>query len=92
MRHRQGLITRVIQMRHGAQVSDSQVAPPAQERATVESLHVRVAHLEDQLEGLQDAIHRESTRLSARIAELEVRLEPSALAVALSRDARERGL
>jgi hypothetical protein len=37
-------------------------------------------------------VHRESLRHSDRIAELEARLEPSALAVALSTNARQRGL
>jgi hypothetical protein len=58
----------------------------------MQSLERRVAHLEELLEGLQDAMYREATRQSKRIADLEARLEPSALAVALSRDARERGL
>jgi hypothetical protein len=58
----------------------------------VADLERRVAHLEGLLEGLQDSVHRESLRLDRRIAELDARLEPGALAVELSRDARERGL
>jgi hypothetical protein len=37
-------------------------------------------------------VHRESTRQRERIAELEARIQPAALARALSEDARERGL
>ncbi len=59
---------------------------------TVATLEARLAHLERQLEGLQDAMHRESTRQHRRISELEARTEPSALAIALNKDERERGL
>ena len=58
----------------------------------IQDLERRVAHLEGLLEGFQDSVHRESLRLDRRIAELDARLEPGALAVELSRDARERGL
>ena len=44
------------------------------------------------MEGLQDSIYRESERQSKRLTELEARIEPAALSVALSTDARERGL
>jgi hypothetical protein len=37
-------------------------------------------------------VHRESARQSKRIAELEARTEPAALAIALSRNTRDRGL
>lgn len=81
-------------MRHGAAGSDIRAStePPAPVAATLESLETRVAHLEGLLEGLQDSVHRESTRQSDRIAELEARTEPETLAVALSKHARERGL
>ncbi len=48
--------------------------------------------MEQLVQGLQDSVHRESTRLNERIAELDARIQPSALARALSEDARERGL
>jgi hypothetical protein len=44
------------------------------------------------VEGLQDSVHRESTRLGRRVGELEARIQPGALGRALSDDARERGL
>ena len=55
-------------------------------------LEARVTHLEQLLEGLQDSVQRESTRLGKRVAELEARIDPAALGRALSEDARERGL
>jgi hypothetical protein len=56
------------------------------------ALEARIGHLEQVLQGLQDSVHRESTRLSTRIGELEAQIQPSALNKALSEDARERGL
>jgi hypothetical protein len=47
--------------------------------------------LEQLVEGLQDSTHREAERQGWRIAELEARIEPEALSVALFKDARERG-
>jgi uncharacterized coiled-coil protein SlyX len=55
-------------------------------------LEARIAHLEQVVQGLQDSVHRESTRLNKRIGELEARTEPGALGRALSEDARQRGL
>jgi hypothetical protein len=55
-------------------------------------LQQRVEHLEALVEGLQDAIHRDSTRHEDRMSELERRIEPEILAKALSDDARRRGL
>ncbi len=49
-------------------------------------------HLEQLVQGLQDSVHRESSRQEKRISELENRLQPGALAKALSDDARSRGL
>ena len=44
------------------------------------------------MEALQDSVHRESERQGKRITELEAQIQPAALSVALSKDARERGL
>ena len=92
MRQREGLIARVRQIRVAAAADDGR--SPAQPEApqTLHDLELRIGHLEEQLRGLQDSVHRESVRYDGRIAELEARTEPGALAVALSRDARERGL
>jgi hypothetical protein len=93
MPERESLVTRIRQMRRAAAANQS---PPADltdpDAPRLVALERRVAHLEGLLEGLQDSVHRESLRLDRRIAELDARLEPGALAVELSRDARERGL
>jgi hypothetical protein len=82
-----------MQQRHaGIIVPSTPVEPPVDDAQTIGRLEARVAHLERLVEGLQDAMHREETRQNRRIMELEARTEPSALAVALNRDERQRGL
>jgi uncharacterized coiled-coil protein SlyX len=58
----------------------------------LELLERRVSHLEELLEGLQDAVHRESVRRDEEAARLQRRTEPREIARALSDDARKRGL
>ena len=58
----------------------------------VQALEERVQHLEAQLEGLQDAVHRQAVLYDERIAELRKRTTPEELARDLSEDARKRGL
>jgi uncharacterized coiled-coil protein SlyX len=55
-------------------------------------LERRVSHLEELLEGLQDAVHRESVRRDEQAAQLQQRTAPNEMARALSEDARRRGL
>ncbi len=93
MREREGLIARIRQLRRIAEVDEQ--APPstsAPGRDELWALEDRDAHLEQVVQGLQDSVHRESTRLSKRIGELEARTQPAALGKALSQDARKRGL
>jgi vacuolar-type H+-ATPase subunit I/STV1 len=66
--------------------------PPRQPPQELRPLEERLQHLEALVEGLQDALHRESMRHDERIAELERKTEPEELAKALSADARRRGL
>jgi hypothetical protein len=89
---REGLITRIRQLRR----------PPAGERPStdvgdprpdaLQALEVRVAHLEQLLQGLQDSVHRESERHAKLIAELQGQIEPGTMGAALAEDARNRGL
>jgi hypothetical protein len=58
----------------------------------LERLEQRVSHLEELVEGLQDAVHRESVRRDDETNRLQRRTEPRELARALSEDARKRGL
>jgi hypothetical protein len=44
------------------------------------------------IEGLQDAVHREMTRMNDQIDQLRKRTEPAELTRALSEEARHRGL
>ncbi len=94
MRDREGLIARIRQIRRSA--AESAPAPrnvaPTDNASALEALQTRVEHLEQLLQALQDSVHRESERHSKRLADLEARTEPGALSVALSRNARERGL
>lgn len=94
MRQRQALIERISGMRRAAAASapppvDDPRSPPP---AALIGLERRLAHLEALVEGLQDSVHRESTRQRKQIADLEAQIEPAALAVALDKNARQRGL
>ncbi len=91
---REGLTARIRQIRRTADPSATarpQVAPK-DDTVALQALQARVQHLEQLVEALQDSVHRESERQSKRITELEARTQPAALSVALSKDARERGL
>lgn len=55
-------------------------------------LETRLEHLEAQLEGLQDAVHRRAVLEDEQIDELRRRTAPEQLARDLSHDARRRGL
>jgi hypothetical protein len=67
-------------------------APAAGLERRVEVLEERADQLEALLEGLQDAVHRESVREGGLIEALEKKSEPAELSRAISRDARDRGL
>jgi hypothetical protein len=61
-------------------------------RARRNDLEERVERLENLVEGLQDAMHRESVRHDELIELLQKKTEPAEIARALSEDARKRGL
>jgi len=52
----------------------------------------RVDRLEAQLEGLQDAVHRDAKRRDEQQTRLERKTDPDEIARSLSDDARRRGL
>jgi hypothetical protein len=58
----------------------------------LERVHQRLDRLEAMIEGLQDAVYRESRRHDVRIEELQERTGPGEMGKALSDDARRRGL
>jgi uncharacterized coiled-coil protein SlyX len=55
-------------------------------------LEARLEHLESTLEGLQDAVYRQSVLEGRQIAELGRRTDPHEMARALSQDARRHGV
>jgi len=62
------------------------------DKARLDRLERQVAHLEGLVEGLQDALHRESVRRDHEAAEVQRQMAPPQLARTLSEDARRRGL
>jgi K+/H+ antiporter YhaU regulatory subunit KhtT len=101
MREREGLIARIRQIRRTAAAAAPRSATAAatprdttarESTSALQALQARIEHLEQLVEALQDSVHRESERQGKRIAELEARTQPGALSVALSKDARDRGL
>jgi hypothetical protein len=90
---RAGILSRVVQVTRGRRAAGAAAQAPATgHERRIEVLEDRVDQLEALIEGLQDAVHRESVRDHGRIAALEKRSEPAEISRALSRDARERGL
>ncbi len=92
-RGRAGLIARIRQIRGASSPEPAlPVAEMPEGSARVQALEARVTHLEGLIEGLQDSVYREAQRENQRLADLEARLDPAAIAASLSKDARERGL
>jgi hypothetical protein len=67
-------------------------SPDAGWERRLETLVARVEHLEAELEGLQDAVHRQAVLEHKNIGELRTRTEPEQMARDLGEDARTRGL
>lgn len=91
-REREGLLARVRHMHRVAAATTEPISTGNSPQDDLTALTERVKHLEQQLAGLQDSVHRESLRQSQRLTELEAQIKPAAMRVALSDDARERGL
>jgi hypothetical protein len=90
---RAAILGRVVQLGRGRRAADAaDQAPAAGPERRIEVLEERVDQLEALIEGLQDAVHRESVRDHERITALEKRTEPAEISRALSRNVRERGL
>lgn len=91
---REDLIARIRQIRSAFADSGEHatVSTSGPGHDQLRALEARVSHLEQLVEGLQDSVHRESTRVTKRIGDLEEQVQPAALTRALSKDARERGL
>jgi hypothetical protein len=93
-RGRDGLVARIRQMGRGLPdpAQPGRPADPDLGPAPMAALETRVTDLEKLVLGLQDSVHREAQRQEKRISDLEAAVDPATLAVALSKNARERGL
>jgi hypothetical protein len=90
---RVAILGRIVQLGRARRGPDAAPdGPAAGHERRIEALEERIDQLEAVLEGLQDAVHRESVREGERIGALEKRTEPSEISRALSKEARERGL
>jgi hypothetical protein len=89
---RVAILGRVVQLSRRRRAPDAREAAAAGHERRIETLEERVDQLEALLEGLQDAVYRESVREGERIGALEKRTEPSEISRAVNRDARERGV
>jgi hypothetical protein len=93
MREREGMIARIRQIRRATATEEG--AKPvvvAPEQDPLRALEARMNHLEQLVQGLQDSVHRESSRTDKRLADLEAQIQPGAISKALSDDVRARGL
>jgi hypothetical protein len=55
-------------------------------------LQARLKHLESELQGLQDSVHRANVRQDKQIQDLLKATQPAAIARAVDDDARRRGI
>lgn len=73
-----------------AEPVDTPLDPEIERRLA--AFDTRIRHVEDALEGLQDALYRQSRREDEHHADMRERTDPTHLARELSADARRRGL
>lgn len=89
------IIDRVLELRRRRLSDKASRRPPQRDPAwqqQMEALEARVAHLESELEGLQDATHRQAIKQDQRIEQLRRHTAPAQVARDLTEDARRRGL
>lgn len=98
---RHGLLSRVLERRRLDEDPDEPQSPqapqppPADTSGTddrIAELTRRVDNLEALVEGLQDAVHRDSLRRGQQIKELEDRTDPAEMSRSLARHSRKHGL
>jgi hypothetical protein len=83
----------VVQLRPGrAKTSLATDVHHRQDSPRLEILEKRLQHLEAMVEGLQDAVYRESVRHGREIDQLQKKAEPAEIRRALGQDAREHGI
>ena len=93
MGEREGMIARIRQIRRTTATEETAKPPVvAPEQDRLRALEARMNHLEQLVQGLQDSVHRETSRTEKRVADLETQIQPGAIGKALSDDLRARGL
>jgi hypothetical protein len=85
------LLDRVVQQRR-AGAPDPNPSEDAGQGDRIAALERRIDQLESLVEGLQDAIHRDSVRRNRSIEELEAKTEPAEIMRSLERHTREKAL
>jgi hypothetical protein len=90
---REGLVARLRQVSRLATGRERSKSPEGDSQAErLQAIEVRLAHLEQLVEGLQDSVHRESDRHNKLIAELQNQVQPGTMGAAIAENARSRGL
>ena len=88
-----GLLNRVVQTSRSRRSPERSGALPQEDASLrLAALEQQVAQLESLVEGLQDAIHRDSLRVREDLKDLQTRTRPAEMASALSQHARDHGL
>jgi hypothetical protein len=72
--------------------AESVEEPQGDYELRIATLEQRIEQLESLLEGLQDAVHRQTVRQDKEIGELERKTDAGEMTRSLDRHARERGL
>ena len=93
---RHGLLSRVLERRR-LDVDANEPQPQPQDTSTTDddqiaALERRVNDLEKLVEGLQDAIHRDSLRRGHQMQELEDKTDPAEMSRAIAKYSRNHGL
>jgi predicted nucleic acid-binding Zn-ribbon protein len=81
-----------MQQRRSSRAEPGSDAGDVDRERRIVALEQRVEELEALVEGLQDSIHREATRQDKAIEALDARTQAPAMARALGKYSRERGL
>ncbi len=86
------LLNRVIQQRRNAKTETRSDASEVDHERRIGALEQRVEQLEALLEGLQDSVHRGAARQDKDMEALDAKTQAAAVARALGKYSRERGL
>jgi uncharacterized coiled-coil protein SlyX len=86
------LADRIARLRPARGGATTQPGPDPSLEHRLGAVETRMRHLEEALEGLQDALYRQSVREDEHAADMLERTKPERIARELSADARRRGL